>query len=69
MDLVKVDSSNVNAVGYDEETEELYVEFHSGSTYKYLNVPYYVFEELCDADSVGQYLNKEVKNTYEYERL
>lgn len=67
--LQKVESSNIAAVGYDDESEILYVEFKSGFTYKYFNVPYYVYTELMDADSCGKYLNQYVKGTYEYEQL
>jgi hypothetical protein len=69
MDLVQVESSNVAAVGYDEEQESLYVEFKSGSTYKYLEVPFYAYEEMLSADSIGRYLNKEIKGRYEFTKL
>ena len=64
-----VESSNVGAIGYDQDTEILYVEFKSGMTYKYEKVPFWQYTELMDANSVGKYLNAEIKGTYEYSRL
>ena len=42
-----VDSTNIEAVGYDPESLELHVRFAgSGDTYAYYNVPDFVYEEL-----------------------
>ena len=67
--MVAVESSNIESVGYDESTETLYVTFKNGSTYKYDKVPFWKFTELVDADSVGKYLNAEIKGQHEYSRL
>jgi hypothetical protein len=67
--LTKVESSNIEAVGYIEDREILVVQFKSGATYQYLGVPYYMYEELLSAESAGKYLNSEVKGCYEFERL
>ena len=67
--MVAVNSSNIESVGYDQDTETLYVEFKNGSAYKYDNVPFWKFTELVDADSAGKYLNAEIKGQHEYSRL
>jgi hypothetical protein len=59
-----VSSSNVAAVGYDEETQTLQVQFHSGRTYRYMSVPQSEYENLLGARSVGQYFNENIKGTY-----
>ncbi len=69
-EMIPVESSNLAAAGYDEEKEELYIEFKSGGLYKYSDVPYNVFKDLLDADSKGQYFHKYIRNGgYSYERL
>ena len=44
-ELTPVESSNIKAVGYDDATEELTVEFHNGSQYRY-NSHYYLPKSL-----------------------
>ena len=65
-----VDSSNIEAAGYETDSQELYIRFlKSGETYVYYNVEEWVFQELLQADSKGQYLNANVKDRYEYAKL
>ena len=57
-----VDSSNVEAIGYDSGSQELHVRFlKSGETYVYYNVDEWVFQEFLSADSKGKYLNANIK--------
>lgn len=56
-----VNSSNVEAVGYDPAEREIYVRFLSGRTYAYGDADATTFEELRTADSVGSYLNRVLK--------
>lgn len=69
MEMHNVDSSNVAAVGYEEDSQTLQVEFNNGSTYQYFDVPHAIFEGLLGAGSIGQYLNQNVKGTYRYSRV
>ena len=65
-----IDSSNIEAIGYDPDTQELHVLFlKSGETYVYYNVEDWVFQELLQADSKGAYLNASIKNRYQYSKL
>lgn len=62
-----VDSSNIEAIGYEAGSQELHVRFlKSGETYIYFNVEEWVFQELMQTDSKGQYLNVNIKGRYEY---
>ena len=61
-----VDSSNVQAVGYDAASSKLYVAFKHGGTYSYAGVPPEVHKALVTSESVGGYLAKNVKGTYAY---
>ena len=69
MEMYNVDSSNVAAVGYEEDSQTLQVAFNNGSTYQYFDVPQAIFEGLLGASSVGQYLNQNVKGAYRYSRV
>lgn len=69
MEMHNVDSSNVAAIGYDEASQTLQVEFNNGSTYQYFDVPQAIFDSLLGASSVGQYLNQNVKGNYRYSRV
>lgn len=61
-----VNSSNVEAVGYDDETNELHVQFLSGGYYIYYDVPRDIFDNLMLSPSIGSFLNREVKNVYQF---
>ena len=62
-------SSNVAAVGYEADTETLYVQFKNGAQYAYASVPADEYEALLTAPSVGSYLNDNIKNVYSYRRV
>jgi len=69
-DMHFVDSSNVEAIGYDAATQELHVQFlKSGETYVYYGVEEWVFQEFMQADSKGTYLNINIKGRYQYDKL
>lgn len=65
-----VDSSNVEAIGYDADNQLLHVRFlESGDTYLYYDVEEWVFHEFLQADSKGIYLNTSIKGRYQYSKL
>jgi hypothetical protein len=70
-DLVAVDSSAVEAVGYDAGERELYVRYRgkSGGTYVYGRVTPREYRDLLAADSIGGYVNKEIKPRHPYRQL
>lgn len=70
MEMTRIEnSSNVAAVGYDENSDTLQVEFHNGGTYQYFDVPESLFEQLRDADSVGGFLAANIKGSYRYSKV
>jgi hypothetical protein len=69
MEMIPVVSSLLKAVGFDDEKEELHIEFHKGDTYLYQEVPRPVFEALIDAHSAGHFFLVNVKNQYEYVKV
>lgn len=64
-----VSSSNIEAVGYDEETETLRVWFLNGSAYDYSGVGRMEYEALKAAPSVGSYLHQNIKGQYPYSKV
>lgn len=62
--LTPVESSMIQAVGYDPKTRILEVLFNSGRTYRYEGVPTEVYDELMAADSKGQYMRSGIIGVY-----
>lgn len=57
-------SSNVNRTKYMAESKILEVEFKGGKTYHYADIPLDVWDKLVAAESVGKFINSEVKNKF-----
>lgn len=68
MEMVPVSSSNLIAVGYDQSTQTLVVQFHNGA-YSYDGVSSEVYQGLLNASSKGQYHHAYIKNSYPYRRI
>jgi hypothetical protein len=69
-EMIFVDSSSVEAIGYDPGTRELHVRFvKSGETYIYYEVEEWVFEDFKRSDSKGIFLNTVVKIKYAVGKL
>lgn len=64
-----VASSNIEAVGYEESTETMRVQFKNGSVYEYHNVPSIVHSDFMQASSLGAYLNRNIRTNYPYEKI
>ena len=68
-EMTFVESSNIEAIGYDKDNQELHVRFlKTGQTYTYHNVEEWVFAEMMQADSKGNFLNERIKGVYEFSR-
>jgi hypothetical protein len=59
--LRPVDSSALDAAGYDTARRELRVAFKGGRTYVYLDVPPETYEAFLQAESKGRFVNAEIK--------
>lgn len=59
--LIGVESSWVDAVGYDRSKRALYVRFRSGVVCRYLGVEPSVYEEMMDAPSKGKFVHARIK--------
>jgi len=59
-------SSQVKNICYNESTKEMDVLFVAGKKYRYSDVPKYVWESALAAESIGKFINSEIKNKYQY---
>ena len=65
---ITANSSNIKTIMYNHEMEELMIEFkYNDKVYCYSNVPVDVIDELKDADSMGSFVAKKIKNVYDWE--
>lgn len=68
-EMIPVSSSDIESIGYDEQNQNAYVRFLSGTLYVYMGVPRHEFQNLLEASSHGSYLHYNFKNVYPYERI
>jgi hypothetical protein len=61
---VQVSSTHIASVGYAKGDQLLRVNFMSGGEYEYVDVPFQVFKDLVQAESVGKYFNANIKDKY-----
>jgi len=64
-----VESSNIESIGYDADSETLEVEFQNSGVYQYHNVPEHVYQSFMEAPSKGVFFNANIKNVYPYSRV
>lgn len=69
MDRNTVQSSNVVAIGYDQPTATLEVEFLKGAVYQYYGVPEQMYKEIMSAPSKGRFLNTYIRDSYPFSRV
>jgi len=62
-------SSVVAAIRYDADSSRLRVIYISGNIYEYIKVPEEVYNKMKAASSKGEFLNKEIKPNYEFEKI
>ncbi len=69
---IKVESSNLEYVSYNQEKQELTVYFKNRKAeehYIYSKVPVTVFGELMQAESKGKYFQKSIRNVFQVEKI
>ena len=64
MNLKKVDSSMVHAIGYDPKSKTLEVVFTSGKIWVYEGVSKKVYQELLKSGSIGSYMRDNIIDCY-----
>jgi hypothetical protein len=69
MDRIRVRSSNIASIGYDQKMQILEVEFLKGGVYQYFGVPQAAWEEFMGAESKGKYFIAQIRGSYRYSRV
>lgn len=64
----EVDSTSIEAIGYDDDARELHVQL-KGRRYVYADVPRDVYDGFLDADSAGKYFHAQVRPVYQHREL
>lgn len=70
--MYKIASSNITALGYDENNKVLRVIFKNNSGYIYTNVEPEVWQIIINSESKGKSLNENIvrhKEKYKYYKL
>ncbi|MFK3606767.1 KTSC domain-containing protein [Pseudomonas fluorescens] len=65
MDMVRVNSTAITAVGYDPATGRMKITFKQGRTYDYCRVPPNIHQGLMGAGSKGTYFDRMIKDRYQ----
>ena len=66
--LYPLDSSLLKAAVYSTD-ETLQLEFRTGPVYRYFRVPPTIFQNLMAATSKGVYFNRNIRNSFRYQRV
>lgn len=70
MERVRVKSSNIIFIGYDEPTQILEIEFQQGGTYQYFGVSKKIHDSLIKSVlSHGEYYDRFIKNRYRRKKI
>ena len=69
MERHAVQSSNLKAVGYDEATQVLEVEFQNGNVYRYKGVGAGDHGAMMSAPSIGKAFYSRIRKNYAGERV
>lgn len=62
-------SSNIDMVGYADDSKTMFIRYKSGISYSYSDVARDVYSALKAAESVGQFFHRFIKGKYTYTRL
>ena len=72
MEMMNVVSSNIKRIGYNGEKKRLYIQFKSGTTYRYSNVGEETYHALMGSESLGRGFASLIKSnaeTFPYVKL
>ncbi|WP_029818188.1 KTSC domain-containing protein [Xanthomonas campestris pv. olitorii] len=65
MDMTRVASSAISAIGYDPGNMRMKIQFVHGHTYDFCGVPSHVFQGLLKAGSKGGYYDDHIRDRYQ----
>jgi len=65
MDMIRVSSSAIRAIGYDAVTRRMKIAFTEGHIYDFCGVPESIFKGLLHAGSKGRYYHNYIRDRYQ----
>lgn len=65
MEMIRVSSSAISAIGYDPETMRMRIKFKEGKTYDYCRVPAHIFESFIQSRSKGTFYQAKINGRYQ----
>ena len=65
MEMVRVVSSAIDAIGYDKDKQQLFIKFKQGETYTFCRVPESIHQGLMSAVSKGGYYDSFIKDRFD----
>ena len=68
MEMKRVNSANLRAIGYDDKRRALVVELSSG-TYEYANVSPEVWRRFSTASAMGSFFKDTIEEDYQKRRI
>lgn len=66
---IPISSSHILSAQYDDDAQQMVIEFQNGSRYRYSNVDPVVFTAFMDSPSKGNYLHKVIRQVCPCEKL
>lgn len=69
MEMKKVSSGKLRAIGYDSSTRTLQVEFDDGAVMQYLSVPQETYRRLDSSGSMWSYFRDNIEDEYTAKRI
>jgi len=68
MERKQIESSNIISIGYDENKNEMEVEFKEGGIYIYNGVSKESHENLINSPSIGSHFYKHIKGKHNFSK-
>lgn len=67
--MQEIESSNIEAAGFDKESSTMRIRFKSGNEYDYIGFPEDLYEDFLNAPSAGKYFSQNIRNQYRGEKV
>lgn len=65
MNMIRVFSAAITAIGYEPTSMRMKIQFTQGHTYDFCGVPQHIFDGLLNAGSKGGYYNERIRDRYQ----
>ena len=69
MNRIQVKSSNLDSIGYSEDTKTLEVKFIKSGVYQYSDVPKEVYDNFIASESKGKFFFKNIRGVYKFVKV